>query len=98
MSGVSERCDSDSVMLTGPAYSDSDPDHTDTPDISMSHQLLALDAQELVHSHHHGRHLLLGDGSVPVEVVQSEGPAEFLLQGAVQEGGEGHQHVLQHTL
>ena len=64
----------------------------------MSHQLLALDAQELVHSHHHGRHLLLGDGSVPVEVVQSEGPAEFLLQGAVQEGGEGHQHVLQHTL
>ena len=61
------------------------------------HQRGALDAEQLVHGDHHVGHLGLGDSAVTVEVVQAEGPAELLLQRAVEEGGEGDQHVLQET-
>ena len=58
------------------------------------HQRGALDAEQLVHGDHHVGHLGLGDGAVTVEVVQAEGPAELLVEGAVQQRGQGHQHVL----
>ena len=58
------------------------------------HQRGALDAEQLVHGDHHVGHLGLGDGAVAVEVVQAEGPAELLVEGAVQQRGQGHQHVL----
>ena len=58
------------------------------------HQRGALDAEQLVHGDHDVGHLGLGDGAVTVEVVQAEGPAELLVEGAVQQRGQGHQHVL----
>ena len=62
-----------------------------------AYQLCTLHSQQLIDGHHHDGHLVLGDGPVVVEVVQAEGPAELLLQRAVEEGGEGDQHVLQET-
>ena len=61
--------------------------------------MLDDDAHQLVHGHHHVPHLVLGDDSIPVEVVDSECPGQLLLEGAVEQGGQGDQHVLDdHTV
>ena len=49
------------------------------------YQAAALNAEELVDGDHHICHLCPGDGPVPIEVIKSKCPAQFLLEVAVKE-------------
>ena len=48
------------------------------------YQAAALNAEELVDGDHDICHLCPGDGPVPIEVIKSKCPAQFLLEVAVQ--------------
>ena len=61
----------------------------------LYYRRLKNNPHELINSHHHIPHLCLGDHTVTVQVVHTEGPHQLLVQRPVQERGQGHQHVLQ---
>ena len=63
--------------------------------MSQTYRRCELNPHELRNSHHHISHFCLGDLSVTIEVIHTECPVELLIEGAVQQGGEGHQHVLE---
>ena len=61
---------------------------------TVSYWRFKNDAHELIDSHHNISHLILGNQPVTIQVIHAEGPVQLLVQRPMQQGGEGHQHVL----